>query len=66
MNRFFALILFVIGIGLVAVGTCGNLTHLVALNTWGIIWRIGLGVLLIVLAVVLANIDGITGNDEPF
>lgn len=66
MNRIFALFLFLIGAGLVAVGACGNLTHLVSLNTWGIIWRIGLGVLLIILAVVLANLDSITGSDDPF
>lgn len=66
MNRLFALFLFVIGAGLVVVGACGNLTNLVSLNTWGIVWRIGLGILLIILAVVLNNLDSITGSDEPF
>lgn len=66
MNRLFALFLFLIGMGLVAIGACGNLTHLVSLNTWGMIWRIGLGILLIILAVVLGNLDSITGSDEPF
>lgn len=66
MNRLFAFFLFVIGAGLVAVGACGNLTHLVSLNTWGIIWRIGLGILLIILAILLANMDSITGSDDPF
>lgn len=66
MNRLFALFLFVIGAGLVVVGACGNLTNFVSLNTWGIVWRIGLGILLIILAVVLNNLDSITGSDEPF
>jgi len=66
MNRLFALFLFIIGAGLVAVGACGNLTQLMSLNFWGIIWRIGLGVILIILAVVLANLDSISGSDDPF
>lgn len=66
MNRLFALFLFIIGAGLIAIGACGNMTQLVMLNVWGIIWRIGLGVILIILAVVLANLDSITGSDEPF
>ncbi|MDS4057594.1 MAG: hypothetical protein RKP73_03345 [Candidatus Contendobacter sp.] len=66
MNRLFAFILFIVGLVLVAMGACGNLTDFVSLNAWGMIWRIGLGVLLIVLAVLLANIDSISGPKDPF
>lgn len=64
INKLFAFILFVIGIALLLVGACGNfvfneyvIPDAIILTTWGIIWRIGLGLLLIVLAVVLGNME---------
>lgn len=63
VNKIFAIILFIAGIGLLLFGACANVTlgYFIPgndpLTTWGIIWRIGLGLLLIVLAVVLNNLE---------
>lgn len=71
LNKIFAFILFVIGIGLVLFGACANVTLGYfnpgndPLTTWGIIWRIVLGLLLIILAVVLNNIVSNVKPLEP-
>ena len=63
MNKIFALILFLIGVALVLAAACANpmadyvLPGASMLDTWGIIWRIGLGLLLIILAVLLGNME---------
>lgn len=63
MNKIFALILFLIGVALVLAAACANpavgyvLPGASMLDTWGIIWRIGLGLLLIVIAVLLNNME---------
>lgn len=64
LNKIFAFILFVTGLGFLVVGACGNLAfneyilpNATLLTTWGIIWRIGLGLLLIAIAVLLNNLE---------
>jgi len=74
MNKFFSAILFLIGIGLLIVGACGNFVFnevmvpdVMVLNTWGIIWRIGLGLLLIIIAVLLGNMETFSkSNPDDF
>jgi hypothetical protein len=51
LNKFFAFILFVVGIVFVVAGV------LVYQDGWSIIWRIILGIFLIIGAVVLANLE---------
>jgi hypothetical protein len=73
VNKLFAVALFLIGVALITVGACGNLvltqafmTGATPMNSWGIIWRIGLGLLLIILAVVLNNMETFGRNKDPF
>jgi len=69
MNKIFAFILFMVGIALMLSSACANpvigyvTPSAPMLNTWGIVWRIGLGLILIVLAVVLNNMDSFGDND---
>ena len=68
MNKIFAFILFIIGIGLTLTSACANpvVNYITPdasfLDTWGIIWRIGLGLLLIILAILLGNLDSFNGK----
>lgn len=72
VNKLFAFILFAIGIALVLASACANPVMAYVnpsaslLNTWGIIWRIGLGLLLIVLGVFLNNLDGLGGHNDRY
>lgn len=69
MNKIFAFILFIIGIGLTLTSACANpvvgyiTPDAPLLDAWGIIWRIGLGLLLIILAILLGNLDSFSGKD---
>lgn len=69
MNKIFAFILFIVGIGLTLSSACANpITGYITpdaplLDAWGIIWRIGLGILLIILAIVLNNMESFNSND---
>jgi len=57
LNKFFALILFLVGIVLII------LAVFLYDEAWPIIWRLGLGLLMILGAVLLANLD--TVSDKP-
>ena len=72
MNKFFAFILFAIGIALVLAAACANpvvgyvTPDASLLDTWGIIWRIALGLVLILLAVLLNNLDGLADRSSDY
>jgi uncharacterized membrane protein len=72
VNKLFAFILFAIGIALMLTAACANpiigyLTPGVSLlDTWGIIWRIGLGLVLIVIAVLLNNLEGLADRGGDY
>lgn len=73
MNKVFAFILFVFGIVLLLVGACGNFVfneyvfpEAIILTAWGIIWRILLGLLLIVVAVALGNMETFGGGKSDY
>lgn len=72
MNKIFALLLFLIGIGLVLAAACANplISYVTPtaplLDTWGIIWRIGLGLLLIVIGVLLNNMESFSNNPDNY
>lgn len=73
MNKLFAFILFMIGISLLLVGACGNFVFneyvvpdAIILTTWGIIWRILLGLLLIVIGVALGNMETFGGGKSDY
>ncbi|HRQ41832.1 MAG TPA: hypothetical protein PLD25_28245 [Chloroflexota bacterium] len=57
LNKFFAFILFLVGIVLII------LAVFLYDEAWPIIWRLGLGLLMILGAVLLANLD--TVSDKP-
>lgn len=70
MNKLFAAALFFVGVGLILISACGNiliaqgaLLGLEPMNSWSIIWRILLGLVLIGLAVVLNNLESVKSND---
>ena len=64
--------LFTVGIVLVLSGACANPIIEYAsfgiplLDTWGIIWRIILGIVFIVGAVLLNNLDSGSGSNNPY
>lgn len=68
MNNFFAFVLFVSGLGLVMFSACVSieLVHtffpdVTLLSGWGVVWRVGLGFLLMLLGLLVKNLEGITG-----
>lgn len=69
MNKLFAFALFLIGIGLILAAACANpvISYVTPtapmLDTWGIIWRIGLGIVLLMLGILLNNLEG--GSKPP-
>lgn len=68
MNKLFAFILFFIGIALILAAACANpvVDYMTPganlLDAWGIIWRIGLGLILLVIAVLLNNMESFGGG----
>lgn len=66
MNNFFAFILFVSGLGLIMFSACVSievvhsiLPDVTLLSGWGVVWRVGLGFLLMILGLVVKNLEGI-------
>jgi len=61
LNKLFAFILFIVGIVMIV------LAVFTYDEAWPIIWRLGLGLLLILGAVLLANIETVSNKDnEPW
>lgn len=58
LNKFFAFILFIVGIVMIV------LAVFLYDETWAIIWRLGLGLLLIIGAVLLANIETVSNKNN--
>ncbi len=60
LNKFFAFALFIVGIVLVI------LSVFLYDEAWPIIWRLGLGLLFILGAVLLANIDTVSNKSDDW
>jgi len=60
LNKFFAFVLFLVGIILII------LAVFLYDGAWPIIWRLGLGLLLILGAVILANLDMVSDKSEKW
>lgn len=58
LNKFFAFVLFLVGIVLMI------LAVFLYEGAWPIIWRLGLGLLLIVGAVLLANLETMSDSSK--
>ena len=60
LNKFFALVLFLVGVVLMI------LAAFLYEGAWLIIWRLGLGLLLIFGAILLANLETMSNNSEKW
>ena len=58
LNKFFAFILFVVGVVMIV------LAVFLYDGAWPIIWRLGLGLLLVIGAVLLANVETMSNKTD--
>lgn len=72
MNKLFGLVLFLVGVGLVVAAACANSVvsyvnpNFPLLDTWGIVWRIALDVLLILIGVGINNLESFASRKSDF